>query len=97
MKRERVFQSEGIALPQGMIIRSLNSEDWGGYKYFEVLETDDTKHEEKKEKIQRNTQFPLGEEDTYIQAQRGETIKAINSRAVSFVRYGAKIKEWTKE
>ena len=37
------------------ITRSLNSEDREGYKYFRVLEAYDIKHEQNKEKIQRNT------------------------------------------
>ena len=47
------LQSEGITLPGDKVIRSLNSDDKEGYKYLRVLEADDIKHGEMKEKIQK--------------------------------------------
>ena len=67
----------------------------GGYKYLGILEADGVKHEEMKDQIKKE----------YIRRVRnilksklngGNIILAINSRAVSIVRYGAGIISWTK-
>ena len=69
--------------------------DTGGYKYLGILEAYDTKLEEMKGQIK----------EEYIRRVRnilksklngGNIILAINSRAVSIVRYGAGIISWTK-
>ena len=95
MKRGKVIQSEGIHLPGDKNIRSLKSEDNEGYKYLGVLEADDIKHGEMKEKIQKEYFRRL---KTILKSKLngGNTIKAINTRAVSIVRYGAGIIDWTK-
>ena len=56
MKRGKVIQSEGTHLPGDKKIRSLKSEDNEGYKYLGVLEADDIKHGEMKEKIQKESE-----------------------------------------
>ena len=53
MKRGKVIESEGITLPGDKVIRSLNSDEEEGYKYLGVLEADNIKHGEMKEKIQK--------------------------------------------
>ena len=67
----------------------------GGYKYLGILEADGIKHDEMKEQLKKE----------YIRRVRnvlksklnwGNIISAINSRAVSTVRYGAGIIKWTK-
>lgn len=61
-----------------------------------VLEADGMKHSEMKEKIQKEY-FRRVKTILKSTLKRGNTIKAINSRAVSTVRYGAGIVDWIKE
>ena len=77
MKGGKVAKSEGISMLDG-------------YKYLGILEADGVKHEEMKDQIKKE----------YIRRVRnilksklngGNIILAINSRAVSIVRYGAGI------
>ena len=52
MKQGKVFQIEGIMLQGDKKIQSLNVDENKNYKYFGVLEADDVKHSEMKERIQ---------------------------------------------
>lgn len=61
-----------------------------------VLEADDMKHSEMKEKIQKEY-FRRVKTILKSKLKAYHTIKAINSRAVSIVRYGAGIVDWIKE
>ena len=92
MKRGKVVKSEGISMPDGKMMKNIEE---GGYKYLGILEADGVKHEEMKDQIK----------EEYIRRVRnilksklngGNIILAINSRAVSIVRYGAGIISWTK-
>ena len=96
MKRGKLTESEGIQLPNKEEIKSLGEGDT--YKYLGVLEADDIKHQVMKKEIK--------EEYMYFRRIRrilksklngGNTITAINSRAVSIIRYSAGIIKWTKE
>ena len=49
MKRGKFVMSEGIELPNGKKIRSLDDQE--GYKYLGILQFDDIKHGEVKEKL----------------------------------------------
>ena len=88
MKRRKVVKNEGISMPDG---KMKNIEE-GGYK---DLGDRCVKHKEMKGQIKKE----------YIRRVRnilksklngGNIISAINSRAVSIVRYGAGIISWTK-
>ena len=88
MKRGKVVKNEGISMPDG---KMKNIEE-GGYK---DLGDRCVKHKEMKGQIKKE----------YIRRVRnilksklngGNIISAINSRAVSIVRYGAGIISWTK-
>ena len=92
MKRGKVIKSERISMLDGKMIKNIEE---GGYKYLGILEADGVKHEEMKDQIKKE----------YIRRVRnilksklngGNIILAINSRAVSIVRYGAGIISWTK-
>ena len=92
MKRGKVVKSEGISMLDGKMMKNIKE---GGYKYLGILEADGVKHEEMKDQIKKE----------YIRRVRnilksklngGNIISAINSRAVSIVRYGAGIISWTK-
>ena len=92
MKRGKVVKSEGINMPDGKMMKNIVE---GEYKYLGILEADGVKHEEMKDQIKKE----------YIRRVRNilksklngrNIILAINSRAVSIVRYGAGIISWTK-
>ena len=92
MKRGKVVESDGLRMPDGTMMRNIEE---GGYKYLGILEVDGIKHDEMKEQLKKE----------YIRRVRnvlksklngGNIISAINSRAVSTVRYGAGVIKWTK-
>ena len=90
--RGKVVESEGIELPNGDTIKGLEEND--GYKYLGILECDKIKNSEMKEKIQeyfRRVKLILKSK-----LNAGNVVMAVNSRAVSLVRYCAGIVEWTK-
>ena len=51
MKRGKFVTSEGIELPDGAKIRSLDDQE--GYKYLGILQFDAIKHKEVKEKLKK--------------------------------------------
>ena len=92
MKRGKVAESDGLCMPDGTMMRNIEE---GGYKYLGILEVDGIEHDEMKEQLKKE----------YIRRVRnvlksklngGNIISAIDSRAVSIVRYGAGIIKWTK-
>ena len=92
MKRGKFIRSEGICLPDGQRIKSLEKEE--GYKYLSILEADGVNHEQMKEMIRKEY---LRRVRNILKAKLngGNTIQAINSRAVSVIRYAAGIVKWT--
>ena len=92
MKRGKLDKSEGIRLSDGRIIRSIG-DDIAGYRYLGVLEADgimqdEVKRSMKKEYIRRVKKTS--------KLNAGNVIKAINSWAVSLLRYSGGIVNWTK-
>ena len=92
MKIGKVVKSEGISMRDRKMMKTIEE---GGCKYLGILVADDVKHEEMKAQIKKE----------YIRRVRnilksnlngGNNISAINSRAVSIVRYGAGIISWAK-
>ena len=78
----------GMELSSGEVITELESDK--GYKYLGILEANDIMHAEMKDKIQKvyhNRVRRL----TSSKLNGGNTIRAINSRVVSLVRYSAGI------
>ena len=67
-----------------------------GYKYLGFLEANDIKHEQMKDKITKEYVKRV-KKIASSKLNSGNTIDAISSRAVSLVRYGAGIIDWTKE
>ena len=51
LKRGKIVKSHGIQLPDEQIMKSLKEED--SYKYLGILEADDIKHEQMKEKVKK--------------------------------------------
>ena len=93
MRRGKVISMEGVTLPNGEMMKALDKDS--GYKYLGILEADEIKHNE----MTRN----IGVE--YIRRVRkilrsklsgAKIIATINARAVSVIRYGAGIVDWTR-
>ena len=67
----------------------------GGYKYLGILEANGIKHDETKEQLKKEY-FRRVRNVLKSKLNWGNITSAINSRAVSTVRYGAGIIKWTK-
>ena len=93
LKRGKLVQSDGIKMPDGEMLKALEEGD--NYKYCGVLEADTTKHQTMKETVRkeylRRVRKVLGSK-----LNGGNIITAINSIAVSIIRYGAGVLEWTQ-
>ena len=88
IKKGKMTQSEGITLPDDTNIRSLKEGE--GYKYLGVLEADVVLHKQMKEKIKKDA-------PAQSKLDGGNLIQAINTWAVSLIRYAGGIIEWTKQ
>lgn len=95
MKRGKLSESKGIKMPDNKVIRGMDDPE-DEYKYLGILEIDDIKHVEMKKDLQREY-FRRVRKILKSKLNGGNVIMAINSRAVSTIRYGAGIIEWTKE
>ena len=92
IQRGKVTRTEGIQLPDGYNIKDI---DETGYKYLGIIEGEGIKHQEMKEKINKE----------YIKRLKAilksklnseNTVKAINTLAVPVIRYSAGIVDWKK-
>ena len=94
MNRGKKIKSDGIALPDGRKLRSLEEND-DCYKYLGVLEADDVLHLEMKEKLRVEYKRRL-RKLLKSKLNGGNLMKAINTWAVSSIRYSGGIVNWTK-
>ena len=94
MKRGKFCQRDGIGLPISQEIRA--REEGETYKYLGVLEADEIKHEAIKGNIHTEC-FTTVRSILKSKLSGGNVMRATNSRAVSIIRYGAGIINWTKE
>ena len=94
LKRGKVAESRGIQLPKDELIKSLDENE--GYKYLGVLEADQIKHNEMKKNLTKEY-FRRVRNILKSKLNGGNVISAINSKAVSLIRYGAGILNWTKD
>ena len=94
MKRGKLIDNDGLDLPEGQKIKSLQDEE--AYKYLGVLENDKIKSTEMKD-ILRQEYFRRVKKILRSKLNAGNIIQAINSRAVSLIRYGAGIIDWRKD
>jgi len=92
MKRGKLVHLDGIYVPSGEKIREIDTEV--GYKYLGILEADDIKSPEMKVNIKKEYLRRL---KTILKSSLNSknTVTAINSRAVSIIRYSAGIVGWT--
>ena len=93
LQRGKVRNSRGITLPSGKVIQQAEE---GGYKYLGVLETDQVLHNEMKDKIKKEY-FSRVRNVLKSKLNGGNTISAINTWAVSLVRYSVGIVNWRKD
>ena len=92
MKRGKVVENDGLCMPDGTMMRNIEE---GGYKYLGILEADGIKHDEMKKQLKKEY-IRRVRNVLKSKLNRGNIISAINSRAVSIVRYGVGIIKWTK-
>lgn len=93
LKRGKKVFSEGIKLPDETVIKSLVEGD--GYKYLGVLEDDQIMSCKMKEILRKE----YGRRVRKIMQSKlsgGNSIKAVNSWAVSLLRYSAPFVNWTR-
>ena len=93
MKRGKLSKAEGLRLRSGEMIKEVTEE---GYKYLGILELDKVKEQEMKQEFRAEYMRRL----KLIMKSKlhgRNKIKAINTWAISLLRYGAGIIEWTKE
>ena len=88
MKRGKVVDSNGIDLPSGETIKALESND--EYKYLGIIQCDATKNTEMKEMLSKEY-FRRIRKILKSSLNAGNTIQAINSRAVSIIGYGLEL------
>ena len=93
MLRGKLQESNSITFPDAQLIQDVKE---GGYKYLGVLEADQIKHEETKNKI-RTEYFRRVKRILHSKLNGGNIISAINTWAVSLVRYSAEIVNWRKD
>ena len=93
MERRKVIRTDGIRLPDGQHMKDI---DETGYTYLGILETDKIKEKEMKEKFSKE----------YLRRLRlilrsklngRNKIMAVNTWAVSVMRYGAGILKWNTD
>jgi len=93
LQHGKVKHTEGIVLPNAQVIREVKKD---GYTYLGVLETDQIKHDEMKDKVKMEY---LRWVRRVLQSKLngGNMIGAINTWAVSLVRCTAGIINWRKD
>ena len=94
LKRGKVVKSEGIKLPDNKKMRPLEENE--GYKYLGILQADQIEQKEMKEKVgneyKRKVRKLL---ETKLNGQN--VINAINTWAITLLRYSAVFLCWKKE
>ena len=83
-------RTEGIQLPDGNDIKDI---DEIGYKYLGIIECEEIKHQEMKEKINKEYIKRL-KAILKSSLNSGNTVKAVNTWAVPAIRYSAGIVDW---
>ena len=93
MKREKVVKSDGIQLPNGESIKSVGEE---GFKYLGMLEIDEIMNQTMKELVQKEYLRRLKKILKSSRLNGKNIIIAINTWALSLLRYGPGLINWTK-
>ena len=91
--RGKRVHSDGITLPDGTQLRALGEEE--SCKYIGMLQADHVLHEESKERLKKEYVRQV-KKCLKSKLNGGNIEKAINTWAVSLMRYSAGFVEWTK-
>ena len=92
MKRGKVVKYDGVNLPDGRRMKSVEED---GYKYLGILEYNEVLHAEMKTRLQ-NEYYRRLKRILKSKLNGKNVIKAVNTWAVSVLRYGAGVINWTK-
>ena len=93
MRRGKKTRSEGIEVLGAERIRSLNENE--GYKYLRVLESDEVLHKEMKETL-RTEYYRRVRKVFQSKLDGGNVVRAVNTWAISLLRYAAAFVDWTR-
>ena len=91
MKKGRIVKSDGIQLPNDKVIKTL--EEGQSYKYLGLLEAGEVMVNGMKDKVKKEY-YRRVRKVLETKLDSGNVFKAINSRAVSVVRYSAAFLRW---
>ena len=90
IQRGKVTRTEVSQLPDGNNIKDI---DETGYKYLEIIEGEEIKHQEMKEKINKEY-IKILKAILKSKLNSGNTVKTINTWAVPVIRSSASIVDW---
>ena len=93
LKRGKVKRMDGLVLPSGEVMKQIDDE---GYKYLGILEIDKVMEEEMKNKF-KNEYLRRLRLVLKSKLNGRNKVEAINTWAVSLLRYGAGVIMWTVE
>ena len=93
MKRGNIIKSDGIVLPDDTVIKAMNEGD--SYKYLGIVEADQILRKEMKENVKKEY-FSRTKKVLKSKLNGGNSITAINTRAVPLLRYSAAFLEMDK-
>ena len=91
MKRGKVVKYDGVDLPDGRRMKSVEED---GYKYLGILEYNEVLHAEMKTRLQ-NEYYRRLKRILKSKLNGKNVIMAVNTWAVSVLRYGAGVINWT--
>ena len=94
IKQGKVIESNGIDLPNNETIKSIHEEN--GYKYLGVMEADQVLGGQMKERLRKEYKRRV-KKILKSKLNGGNMITAINTWAVSMMRYTTPFVDWRKE
>ena len=92
MKIGNMVNSDGIALPNKTTMKGLKEGD--SYKYLGVIQADETKHHETKEKV-KTEYYSRVRKILETKLYGGNIVTGINTSEISLLRYSSAFLDWT--
>ena len=87
-----MVNSDGIALPNKTTVKGLKEGD--SYKYLGVIQADETKHHETKEKV-KTEYYSRVRKILETKLYGGNIVTGINTSEISLLRYSSAFLDWT--
>ena len=87
-----MVNSDGIALPNKTTMKGLKEGD--SYKYLGVIQADETKHHETKEKV-KTEYYSRVRKILETKLYGGNIVTGINTSEISLLRYSSAFLDWT--